>query len=684
MHIKSILGVLAGFVFALSASTALAQTEASVALSGSVKVTTQAPAQTAGVRFYVDGTPFGSEDFYAPYEATLNTVSVSNGSHSIAAVVRSASGGYATSSPLTVTTYNKKTASVALSSSQFHQFEGGTITRRGASITAKVSGTAVGPAHYYFYCNSTDASTNTSVTPSKEYAGMNIATQSHACEYPSAGTYYPKVIIERDGAVSQSRGSVVITAITPVLKFSRGDTVQVTYTVNVRREPSLSGAFLGTQAIGGKGIVSEGPVYADRYWWWRIDYQNGFDGWSSDGYLKKVSAASTPIPTPGTTSDVTPPVISGITTANPNHDLSFMSITWTTNEPADGQVEFGTAPCPCANNTPVVVEKTTSHTINLYGLSSTTPTYYYRVKSKDAAGNLATSATQTFSNASSPQGSNVAPTLELTANPNPVPSGGAVVLKWSTTNVTSCSSSATNWFTNSWAGSNPPLSSTGISASVPTTSATTTVSFILTCQGAGGSVTKTASVAVTPIAAPRIINPPQTSNTGNPFYTTIVWVTDQLSTSQVEFGTAPCPCSSTSPLMSGLVTSHVVSLYNLDPTLTYYYRVTSKNREGAAVVSETKSFSNASLLTMDTDTDGFADYLESSIGTDATLSCGANAWPPDFDDNKTVNILDVLTVTGSVSPAAYNKRRDLNTDGAVTQADIDVVANQYYGRTCSL
>ena len=95
-----------------------------------------------------------------------------------------------------------------------------------------------------------------------------------------------------------------------------------------------------------------------------------------------------------TASDTTPPVISGVQAAA-SSTPGTVTVTWTTNEASDSQVEYegpsttfpvGTSPDPA---------RVTSHSVTLSGLSSAAA-YTYRVKSKDAAGNPATSADQTF------------------------------------------------------------------------------------------------------------------------------------------------------------------------------------------------------------------------------------------------------------------------------------------------
>jgi hypothetical protein len=76
------------------------------------------------------------------------------------------------------------------------------------------------------------------------------------------------------------------------------------------------------------------------------------------------------------------------------------TITWTTDEPADTQVEYGPTTA-YGSTTALNATLSTGHTQPLSGLAANT-TYHYRVLSKDAAGNLATSADFTFATASAP------------------------------------------------------------------------------------------------------------------------------------------------------------------------------------------------------------------------------------------------------------------------------------------
>ncbi|NUO83289.1 DUF4038 domain-containing protein, partial [candidate division KSB1 bacterium] len=91
-------------------------------------------------------------------------------------------------------------------------------------------------------------------------------------------------------------------------------------------------------------------------------------------------------------SDTLAPVISNVVATNITANAA--TITWNTNEPGDAQVEYG-----FTNSYGLLSvrdsSRTTAHTITLTNLMSDT-TYHFRVRSQDAAGNLATSSDFTF------------------------------------------------------------------------------------------------------------------------------------------------------------------------------------------------------------------------------------------------------------------------------------------------
>jgi len=93
--------------------------------------------------------------------------------------------------------------------------------------------------------------------------------------------------------------------------------------------------------------------------------------------------------------DTTPPVISGVNSSSVT--ASGASVNWATNEASDSQVEYGTS-AAYGSATTLNSSMTTSHNGTLSGLAATTG-YHYRVRSRDAAGNLAVSGDFTFTTA---------------------------------------------------------------------------------------------------------------------------------------------------------------------------------------------------------------------------------------------------------------------------------------------
>jgi len=89
--------------------------------------------------------------------------------------------------------------------------------------------------------------------------------------------------------------------------------------------------------------------------------------------------------------DTTPPVIKNVSTSSETETGAV--ITWTTNEPGGSQVEYGKT--TEYGLTATSDELTTAHSITLSGLEPNTA-YHYRVKSKDKAGNEASSTDNTF------------------------------------------------------------------------------------------------------------------------------------------------------------------------------------------------------------------------------------------------------------------------------------------------
>jgi hypothetical protein len=132
--------------------------------------------------------------------------------------------------------------------------------------------------------------------------------------------------------------------------------------------------------------------YSTTYYW-HVRHQDNHGAWSD--YSAETSF---------TTRDATGPVISGVTATK--IATTSATITWTTDEVATSQVQYGLT-TKYGSSTTLDSNLVTGHSVSLTGLSSF-KTYHYRVKSSDAAGNPASSADYTFT------------TTDVTVPTNPV------------------------------------------------------------------------------------------------------------------------------------------------------------------------------------------------------------------------------------------------------------------------
>ena len=213
---------------------------------------------------------------------------------------------------------------------------------------------------------------------------------------------------------------------------------------------------------------------------------------NESGYSNEVSK------TISGTSDTTPPVLSGVTTSNITSTSA--AITWTTDEASTSQVEYGTT-TSYGSSTTIDSTMVTSHSVTINGLSAWT-TYHFRVKSQDAAGNLATSGDYTFTTAASPD-------------------------------------------------TTPPVTSNIVISNITTNEAT------------------------------------------------ITWTTDEVATSQVEYGTSTL-YGNFSNQDNSLAISHTITLSGLTPDTIYYFRIISIDQSGNNGTSPDYNFTTLKVAQPDT------------------------------------------------------------------------------------
>ena len=118
-------------------------------VSGTITATATATDNVGvvGVQFLVDGAASGSEDTASPYSVSINTATLSNGVHTIAARARDAAGNTRTSTAVSVSVSNTDRAgpTVAMTSPAAGQTVWGTIT---ATATATDSSGVLGVLFY--------------------------------------------------------------------------------------------------------------------------------------------------------------------------------------------------------------------------------------------------------------------------------------------------------------------------------------------------------------------------------------------------------------------------------------------------------------------------------------------------------------------------------------------------------
>ncbi len=271
--------------------------------------------------------------------------------------------------------------------------------------------------------------------------------------------------------------------------------------------------------------------------------------------------------------DVTPPVLSAITAGAIGGTGA--TISWTTNEAADSQVEFGLT-VAYGSATALLPSLVVSHS---QALGPLTPAslYHYRVKSRDAAGNLAVSQDSTFSTLDT-----IPPVVSLTAPlPGQTVAGSIVVSASASDNVGVVGLQFR--LDGSVLGAelmSPPYSLSWNTALAANGSHALTA----VARDAAGNSTVSAVVNVTvnnnPPPVISLVSVSGVSASG----ATTAWTTNVPADTQVEYGPTGAYGSSTI-LDPSLVVPHGQGLSSLTPGTLYHYRVKSREVAGALAVS---------------------------------------------------------------------------------------------------
>jgi hypothetical protein len=100
-----------------------------------------------------------------------------------------------------------------------------------------------------------------------------------------------------------------------------------------------------------------------------------------------------------------------------------------------------------------------------------------------------------------------------------------------------------------------------------------------------------------------------------------------------------------------------------------------------------------SASSIDTDDDNYENFKENYMQTDPLVDCPQvvskhDAWPPDFNMSRSINILDIVQLTPPVFNSAppnpnYSKRKDLTADGSINILDIVLLTPPAFNANCT-
>lgn len=298
--------------------------------------------------------------------------------------------------------------------------------------------------------------------------------------------------------------------------------------------------------------------------------------------------------TTGAAADTTPPAVSGI--GSSAITATAATVSWTTNEASDTQVEYGLSTA-YGSTTTLNISMVTSHVATLSGLTAGT-LYHYRVSSRDAAGNLTVSADRTFTTAAPPD--TTAPTISGVTSAST--SSTAATVSWATNEA---SDTQVEYGVTAAYGSTTTLNATRVTthgAGITGLAANTTYHYRVLSRDAAGNLAMSADLTFTTLEvddtiAPVVSGIAASGVTHNA--ASIAWTTNEAADSQVEFGPTTA-YGSTTTLSAVLSIGHAQALTGLTPGTLYHYRVLSRDSAGNLAVSADGTFSTSAAPIPDT------------------------------------------------------------------------------------
>ncbi len=456
-------------------------------------------------------------------------------------------------------------------------FEYGTTQTYGSSASVSASlligGTAVltglTPSTAYYYCiHATDASTN---------ASQSCSSFTTAAAADTTGPVISGLI--KTPLVSQATIAWTTDELaTSQIRWGATQSYGSTLAVNTTAGLAHTGTLLN--------------LAANTTYYYCIDATDAASNLTS--LCDSITTDAAP-----TVQESDPPILSLVVVAST--DTTSATITWTTDEIADTQVQYGTT-AGYGSATTLDSSLSLAHTATISGLSAGT-LYHYRVVSADHEGNTTNGPDNTFTtdaisvSGGGGGGGGVGASIMLS-------SVGATSISTTSATVTWDSSvagdSQVEYGINSNFGSVTTLNTslaTSHSVTISGLEANTNYIFRAKSKPAGASVATVSQnyefstlEASAPVSVPAVIS----SVAASPSATaaTVTWTTDKAATGFLEYGiTTTYGLDGT--LDSSFQTSHTESLANLQSSTMYHYRLISVDGDGNTTTSADRTFTTA-------------------------------------------------------------------------------------------
>ena len=382
-------------------------------VSGTIGVTAAASDNVAviGVQFRLNGAALGPEQLLPPYTFNWNTTAVSDGNYLLTAVARDLLGNTAMSAPVAVTVMNGMAV----------------LSPQDTSLNINANNYSADPSLTTYTwpdfqpANAILMKFDLSLLPANavvEEAQLFLAlTQSDGLPAPAYSVAASKVL-NHNPVIALATGYTAdgVTSWTPNgcchdgVPLAQSDISPPYATVEVDKAPgfkswnitALVQEWLADPAANFGVLLGSDAAKARDHFRFFASMEN--PNASLRPYLRVLYSLR---------DDATPPVVGDVTSSGVTPTAA--TISWTTDEASNSQVEYGLTTA-YGSTTPIDGALVTAHAVALSGLTEGRQ-YHFRVRSRDQAGNLATSDDFTFATPDS-----TAPSVSLTA-----PAAGATV-----------------------------------------------------------------------------------------------------------------------------------------------------------------------------------------------------------------------------------------------------------------